>query len=196
MAQHAAIQNTHLLDTCGCHHSKLRSQFRFDGRAYSNRTAPSSSPRCTARRISRLPPACSLAAPQFSMCACCCGVCWSDESRETYTGIKPTPRSPTSRGCIRICSKALVGVLHPTGTHHSNGPRTRACAKSGPWAMTFWSTFAQQASIANALSRSASGILEFPAVVASKLSNCGLHSEASLLTAKFQAAPCQSCSAG
>ena len=62
--------------------------------------------------------------------------------------------------------------------------------------MTFWSTFAQKASIADAMSRSTLEKPEFPAVVASKLSNCGLHSEASLLTAKSQAAPCQSCSAG
>ena len=195
MAQHAAIQ-THICSTHAVATIQNRSQFRFDGRAYSNRTDPSSSPRCTARRISWWPPGCSLAAPLFSMCACCCGVCWSDESRETYTGIKPTPRSPTSRGCMRTCSKALVGVLHPTGTHHSNGPRTRACAKSGPWAMTFWSTFAQKASIADAMSRSPLEMLEFPAVVASKLSNCGLHSEASFLTTKSQAACCQSCSAG
>ena len=62
--------------------------------------------------------------------------------------------------------------------------------------MTFWSTFAQKASIADAMSRSPLEMLEFPAVVASKLSNCGMHSEASFLTPKSQAAPFQSCSAG
>jgi hypothetical protein len=61
--------------------------------------------------------------------------------------------------------------------------------------MTFWSTFAQKASIADAMSRSPLEMLEFPAVVASKLSNCGLHSEASFLTPKSQVALCQSCSA-
>ena len=112
-------------------------------------------------------------------------------------GIKPTPKSTTTGTTASEFATSLGLSLHPTGTHHiTSGPRTRACAKRGPWAIKFLSTFTQKADIAAAMSRSMSAILLLPNGVDSKFANSGLHSAESFLTAKSQAAFCQSCSGG
>ena len=115
-----------------------------------------------------------------------------------HAGIKANPQNPRCPGRLHSDFATSLGLsLHPTGTHHiTSGPRTRACAKRGPWAMRFSSTSKKKADIADAMSRSASEVLQFLNGVASKLANCGLHSAASFLTAKSQAAFCQSCSEG